>query len=85
MFMKRRKPEAALPWSGWDVSNSKRVMGWERPLHVMAKAAAFLHMEMHLDYDSERFSIDVSDSRRKRFRSGERPGTRAGEGHQEYS
>ena len=46
VVMKWREPEAGLPWSVLDVSNRKRVMGWERPLHAMAKAAAFLPLEI---------------------------------------
>ena len=46
MFMKWRKPEAALPWSGLGVSNRKACDGQfegegKMPLHAMAKAAAF--------------------------------------------
>ena len=46
MFMKWRRPEAAFPSSGLDVSNRERVMGWEMPLHPMGKAAAFLPLEI---------------------------------------
>ena len=59
MFMKWRKPETSLPWSGLHVSNRKRIMDslkeWHRDLRLprymnelrkVAKAEAFLPLEI---------------------------------------